>query len=104
MYADDTTFYSKCGQASDLWQQLRSIPAKKPSFQMQELTFSSKLDWGSHIFSIAKSASKNIGALIRFMKFFSPGLLCISVNLLYNRVWNIFVTPGLVLIVATWNG
>ena len=71
---------------------------------MQELTFSSKLDWGSHIFSIAKSASKNIGALIRFMKFFSPGLLCISVNLLYNHVWNIFVTPGLVLIVATWNG
>ena len=23
MYADDTTLYSKCGQASDLWQQLR---------------------------------------------------------------------------------
>ena len=22
IYADDTTFYSKCGQASDLWQQL----------------------------------------------------------------------------------
>ena len=22
MYADDTTLYSKCGQASDLWQQL----------------------------------------------------------------------------------
>ena len=22
MYADDTTFYSKCDQASDLWQQL----------------------------------------------------------------------------------
>ena len=23
IYADDTTFYSKCDQASDLWQQLK---------------------------------------------------------------------------------
>ena len=36
------------------------------------LTFSSKLDWGSYIISIAKTASKKIGALIRSMKFFSP--------------------------------
>ena len=33
------------------------------------LTFSSKLDWGSYIISIAKTASKKIGALIRSMKF-----------------------------------
>ena len=26
IYADDTTFYSKCYQASDLWQQLDSAP------------------------------------------------------------------------------
>ena len=31
-----------------------------------------KLDWGSYIISIAKTASKKIGALIRFMKFLSP--------------------------------
>ena len=36
------------------------------------LTFSSKLDWGSYIISIAKNSSKKIGALIRSMKFLSP--------------------------------
>ena len=39
---------------------------------MQGLRFSSKLDWGSYIISIAKTASKKIGALIRSMKFLSP--------------------------------
>ena len=120
IYADDTTLYSKCDQASDLWQQVElvselasdlrdtvdwdrkwlvdfnagktqlvsfdrskntgaihvkmdgSIFEKKTSFKMLGLTFSSKLDWGSYIVSIAKSASKKIGALIRSMKFLSP--------------------------------
>ena len=35
------------------------------------LTFSSKLDWGSYIISIAKTASKKIVALICSMKFLS---------------------------------
>ena len=48
-----------------------SILEEKSSFKMLGLTFSSKLDWGSYI-SIAKTASKKIGALIRFMKFLSP--------------------------------
>ena len=39
---------------------------------MLGLTFSSKLDWGSYIISIAKTASKKIRALIRSMKLFSP--------------------------------
>ena len=39
---------------------------------MLGLTFSSKLDWGSYIISIAKTASKIIGALIPSMKFLSP--------------------------------
>ena len=39
---------------------------------MLRLTFSSKLDWGSYIISIAKTASKKIGALIHSMKFLSP--------------------------------
>ena len=39
---------------------------------MLGLTFSSKLDWGSYIVSITKTASKKIGALIRTMKFLSP--------------------------------
>ena len=111
-YADDTSLYSKCDRASDLWQQLEfaselesdlrdmvdwgkkwfvdfnagktqlvsfdrsnnngsidvkmggSILEEKSSFKMLGLTFSSKLDWGSCIISIAKTASKKIGALI----------------------------------------
>ena len=120
IYADDTTLYSRCDRAADLWQQLEltselesdlqdtvdwgkkwlvdfnagktelvtfdrsnnngsidvkmvgSILEEKSSFKMLGLTFSSKLDWGSYIFSIAKTASKKIGALIRSMKFLSP--------------------------------
>ena len=120
IYADDTTLYSRCYRASDLWQQLElaselesdlrdtvewgkkwlvdfnaekthlvsfdrsnnngsiavkmggSILEEKSFFKILGLTFSSKLDWGSYIISIAKTASKKIGALIRFMKFLSP--------------------------------
>ena len=45
---------------------------EKSSFKMLGLTFSSKLDWGSYIISIAKTAYKKIGALICSMKFLSP--------------------------------
>ena len=45
---------------------------KNHLLKMLGLTFSSKLDWGSYIFSIAKTASKKIGTLIRSMKFLSP--------------------------------
>ena len=45
---------------------------EKSSFKMLGMTFSSKLGWGSYIISIAKTASKKIGALIRSMKFLSP--------------------------------
>ena len=120
IYGDDTTLYSKCDQASDLWQPLElaselesdlrdtvdwgkkwlvdfnagktqlvsfdrstntsaidvkmdgSVLEEKTSFKMPGLIFSSKLDWGSYIVSIAKTASKKIGALIRSMKFLSP--------------------------------
>ena len=95
IYAGDTTPYSKCDQASWLVDfnagktQLVSFEWSKntgaidvkmdgcvleenSSFKMLGLTFSSKLDWGSYIVSIAKTASKKIGALIRSMKFLSP--------------------------------
>ena len=49
-----------------------SILEEKSSFMMLGLTFSSKLDWGTYIISIANTASKKIGALIDFMKFLSP--------------------------------
>ena len=38
---------------------------------MLGLTFSFKLKWGTYIISIAKTASKKIGALVRSMKSFS---------------------------------
>ena len=65
---------------------------------MLGLTFSSKWDWDSYIISIAKTAPKKIGALIRFLR-----LLCISINLPYSHAWNTVVMSGLVLLVATWN-
>ena len=63
-----------------------SVLEQKSRFKMLELTFSSKLDWGSYIISIAKSASKKIETLI----------------LPYGLAWNTFVISGLVLLVATW--
>ena len=102
IYADDTTLYCRCDQASDLWQQLElaselesdlrdavdwgkkwlvdfnagktqlvlfdrsnnngsidvkmggSILEGRSSFKTLELTFSSKLDWGSYILLLLK--------------------------------------------------
>ena len=133
IYADDTTLYSKCEQASDLLQQLElaselnsdlrdivdlgtkrlgnfnsdktqlvsfdwfnntgaidlkmdgSVLEEKSSFKTLWLTFSSQLDYGSYIISIAKTASNKIGALIRIMKFFLLMWLYISINLPYGH-------------------
>ena len=49
-----------------------SVLEEIPSFRMLGLSFFSKLDWGSYIIFIAKTASKKIGALIRSMKFLFP--------------------------------
>ena len=49
-----------------------SVLEEKSFFKLLELTFSSKLDWGSYIISIDKTPSKKIGALICSMKFLSP--------------------------------
>ena len=49
-----------------------SVLEEKSSFKMLGLTFSAKLDWGSYVVSIAKTASKKIAVLIRSMKFLSP--------------------------------
>ena len=53
-----------------------AIDVKMNGFVLEEkmlgLTFSSKLDWGSYIVSIAKTASKKIGAFTCSMKFLSP--------------------------------
>ena len=49
-----------------------SVLEEKSSLKMLGLTFSSKLDWGSYIMSIAKTTSKKIEALICSVKFLSP--------------------------------
>ena len=150
IYADDTTLYSKCNQASDLWQQLElaselesdlrdtvdwgkkwlvdfnagktqlvsfdgsnnngsidmkmdgSILEQKSSFKMLVLTFSSKLDWGSHNISVAKTASKKIGALIHSMKFLSPKVALYLYKSTIRPCMNTVVTSELVPPVATW--
>ena len=48
-----------------------SILEEKSSFKMLGLTFSFELNWGSYIISIAKTATKKIGALICSIKFLS---------------------------------
>ena len=50
----------------------RSVLEENLSFKMLGLTFSSKLDWGSYLISIAKTVPKKIGALICSLKFLSP--------------------------------
>ena len=81
-----------------------SVLEEEPYFKMLELTFFSKLDWGSYIISIAKSASKKIGALICSMKFLSPEVaLYLYKSTIRPNAWNTVVMSGLVLLVATWN-
>ena len=65
---------------------------EKSYIKMLGLTFSSKLDWNSYIISIAKIASKKIGALIRSIKFLSPEVPLISANLPYAHTWNTVIT------------
>ena len=75
-----------------------SVLEEKSSVKMLGLTFTSKLDWGYYMISIAKTKPKKIGALVRSTKFLS-----FSVNLPYGHAWNTVVLSGLVLLVATWN-
>ena len=79
-----------------------SVLEKKSSLKMLGLTFSSKLDWGSYLISIAKTASKKIGALIH-SNFFLLRLLCISISLPYAHIWNTVVMSRPVPLVATGN-
>ena len=44
-----------------------SVLKEKSSFKKLGLPFFSKLDWGSYFISIAKTASKKIGASMKFL-------------------------------------
>ena len=58
------------------------LEKKKSSFKMLELTFSSKLDWGSYTF-------------------FLLSLLYIPIILPYAHTWNSVLTSGLMPLVVT---
>ena len=62
-----------------------SVLEEKSSFKMLGLTFSSKLDWGSYIISIAKTASKKIGVMIGSVKFLSPE---VALYLCKSLIWS----------------
>ena len=53
----------------------KAVLEGKSSFCLLGLSFTSKLDWGFYIISIAKAASKKIGALLCSVKFLSPELV-----------------------------
>ena len=61
-----------------------SVLEKKPSFKMLGLTFSLKLGSGSYIISIAKTASRKIGALICSTKFIFPE---VALYLYKSTIW-----------------
>ena len=61
---------------------------------MLVVSFSSKLDWGSSIISIAKTSSKKIEFLISSVKFVSPEVVhylykSILHGILLSRVWDV---------------
>ena len=62
-----------------------SVLEEKSSFKMMGLTFSSKLDWGFYIISIAKTASKRIGVMIHSVKFLSPE---VALHLYKSLIWS----------------
>ena len=73
-----------------------SVLEEKSSCKLLALTFSSKLDWGSYVISIAKIASRKIGTLIRSMKFLSPD---IALYLYKPTIW-----PGMQYCCHVWAG
>ena len=66
-----------------------TVLEEKSSFKILGLNFSSKLDWGSYISSITKTASKKIRDLVCAMKFQSPeiALYLYKSELLLGIVW-----------------
>ena len=62
---------------------------------MLELNFFSKLDCGSYIISIAKTASKKIGALIRCREFLSSVVVLYLYKSIIVRAWNTVAMFGL---------
>ena len=81
-----------------MWKWMGLFLRKNYLLKLLGLFFSSKLDWGSFIISIAKTASKEIEVLLSF---FLLRLLSGSLDLPYGLAWNTFVMFGLLLVAAT---
>ena len=79
------------------------VLVEKSSFKMLALTPSLKLDWGSSIISFAKTATKQIGALIRSMKSFSPEVALHLYKSTIRSCMEYYFRSGLVLLITSWN-
>ena len=78
----------------------RTALGEKSSFKMLWVTLSSKLDGGSYIVSVTKTALANVGVLIRSMNFLS---LEVAFYLSSSALaWNTVVMSGLALLRSTW--
>ena len=77
---------------------------EKLAFKMLAPFFPFKLNWGSYIVYIAKTASKKKGALNCSLKVLSPEVAFISINLPHYLASNTVVISRLVLLTATWIG
>ena len=77
---------------------------EKLTFKMLAPFFPFKLNWGSYIVYIAKTASKKKGTLNCSLKVLSPEVAFISVNLPYYLASNTVVMSRLALLTATWIG
>ena len=77
---------------------------EKSYFKMFGLPLSSKLDGGSYIVAVSKTAFNKIGALILSMKFCSSKVLScfIYMKLRYDVAWNIVVMSGMAYLIASW--
>ena len=68
------------------------------------MIFFSKLDWGSYIISIVKTASKEIEALVGSMNFLPREVALYPYkSTIRGHAWNTVVMFGLVLLVTSWN-
>ena len=99
LYVDDSTLYSNCNQAADLWQQLELTSELEPDLW-------DTVYWGRKWlvdFNAGKTQPflfDQSNTLVRLMWKCNGSVLEEILGLTF---WNTVVTPGLVPLVTTWN-
>ena len=68
-----------------------SVLEEKSFFKTLGLTFSSELDWGFYIISIAKTATKKMGGLVCSMKFLFPEVCSVSLKIYHTTMHGILL-------------